>query len=182
MICEEEEVADGRQDGDADEDHGEGRVHLPDRIEWIDHLDATLGGLKDEQRDVGDQDDRQLLVVGLEAFAGADTSAIVEQVLADEDHPKHQQRAMEDALANVAQEGHEFNVHDQVEQLHRYVQLRYAQPEQGERLLQQIGIARQLFQSIEVPNKCERGDHREHQLQCQPDLGEATVLSYGHHR
>lgn len=118
-----------------------------------------------------------MLVVG----GQADAANVIEKVLSDEDNPEDEQGTVEDALPNVAHEGHEFNVKEKTQILDGNIELSDAQAKHGERLLEKIRVSPQLTQSAAVPEKGGHGNASKEELQCKPYLREATVLVNCHH-
>ena len=67
---------------------------------------------------------------------------------------------MKDALPNVAQKGHKFNVKEQTKIFNWNVQLSDANAQHDECLFEQTGISTKLTQSTTVPSKGGKCDKR----------------------
>lgn len=88
---------------------------------------------------------------------------------------------MEDALANVAEEGHELDVQGEGQVLHGHVQLGDSEAQGDQGPLQEVRLPAELAEAAAVPEKGGQGDDGEEELQGEPDLGETAVLVDGHH-
>ena len=173
---EEHQVRDGGQAGQQNEhDRHIGADALPDGEERIERLYAALGRVEDEQTDRGGEHHGDLHVVARDLRA----LAFVEQMLAGEHQPEAEQRTVEHALADVAEEVHERQIEEQRQVLDRQVELGDRASDHVQVLLDQIGRSVQLFDAQMKPEQRGQRDHEEDALHRQPDEREAAVLVDG---